>query len=274
MLAAHGAFDNDLLQRQPTVLVDRFGAKCVALAEPVLQLFQRVMFALAPGAVGGGAGRVAQLADQAAGLGKLVAHPGRHHRIAAGDRQPGQRVGQRPGAVCGSGDDLAAGCRAAFFIQEAGDGSAGFVGTRGGAVAGDHEKPVQAGNGLITGGQPVPGKQQIGGSLLHLLQASLLVAKHLQGQFGIEQRIILAVAQQLPVLVVLDEMVVGVFREGQRVEAQGIDSWLGEQPQVGVGGAQLRQIEGDQIVAEQKGCVVSQRIKLIQRFREFAWWKA
>jgi hypothetical protein len=57
----------------------------------------------------------------------------------------------------------------------------------------------------------VPGKQQIGGSLLHLLQASLLVAKHLQGQFGIEQRIILAVAQQLPVLVVLDEMVVGFF---------------------------------------------------------------
>ena len=73
-----------------------------------------------------------------------------------------------------------------------------------------HEKPVQAGNGLITGGQPVPGKQQIGGSLLHLLQASLLVAKHLQGQFGIEQRIILAVAQQLPVLVVLAEMVVGL----------------------------------------------------------------
>ena len=50
----------------------------------------------------------------------------------------------------------------------------------------------------------------------------------------------------------LDEMVVGVFREGQRVEAQGIDSWLGEQPQVGVADANLRQIEGDQIVAEQK----------------------
>jgi hypothetical protein len=80
----------------------------------------------------------------------------------------------------------------------------------------------------------VPGKQQIGGSLLHLLQASLLVAKHLQGQFGIEQRIILAVAQQLPVLVVLDEMVVGFFGKASRVEAQGIDSWLGEQPQVGL----------------------------------------
>ncbi len=116
----------------------------------------------------------------------------------------------------------------------------------------------------------MPGQQQIGSSLLHLLQAVFLVAKYLQGQFRIEQRVVLAVAQQLPILVMLNEMVVGVLREGPRVEAQGVDGRLGQQSQVGIGGAQLRQIEGDQIVAEQKGCVVSQRIKLVQRFREFA----
>ncbi len=71
----------------------------------------------------------------------------------------------------------------------------------------------------------MPGKQQVRCSLL---QAPFLIAEYPQGQFGIEQRIALAVAQQLAVLIMLDEVVVGVLREGQRVEAQGIDGRLGQ----------------------------------------------
>ena len=56
----------------------------------------------------------------------------------------------------------------------------------------------------------------------------------------------------------LDEVVVGVFREGQRIEAQGIDYRLGEQAQVRPGGPQMGQIEGDQVVPEQKGGAVGE----------------
>ena len=52
----------------------------------------------APGAIGVGAGRVAQLLQQLGGRREMDAHPGRQHRVAAGDAQPDEDVGERPGS--------------------------------------------------------------------------------------------------------------------------------------------------------------------------------
>ena len=52
-----------------------------------------------PGAPGIGTGEVPEAAHEVSGLRKLMAHPGRHDRIAAHHREPRQRIGQRPAAL-------------------------------------------------------------------------------------------------------------------------------------------------------------------------------
>ena len=107
----------------------------------------------------------------------------------------------------------------------------------------------------------MPREQQVGRRLLHPAQRQFLIAEHLQGEFRVEQRIVLAVGEQLAVLVVLDEVVIGILREGQRVEAQGVDHRLAEQAQVRLAGVQLRQIKGDQVVPQQERRVIRQSVQ-------------
>ena len=94
MPAGHGRLHHRLLHR-PAILVRRLRPEVVE-AEPTGQLFPDVVPFPAPITVGIAAGGVPQSPDQPARPGKLVAHPGRHHRIAPGHRQPRQRVGQFP----------------------------------------------------------------------------------------------------------------------------------------------------------------------------------
>ena len=109
LLACHRRLHDGLLQGA-AVGVRRLRAEIVE-AEPAPHLLAGVVPLPAPAAGGIGAVRVPQPMHEAPGLGKLVAHPGRHDRIAAGDRQPGQRVGQRPAKVPGFRHGLAAvGC--------------------------------------------------------------------------------------------------------------------------------------------------------------------
>ena len=148
------------------------------------------MFVTTPGAVGVVTRNIAQLPDKSPGFGKLVAHPGRHDRIAPGYRQPGQRVGQRPGDFCCLLDDLLAGRHTSFARKQTMQGAFGIrfgcwqdIGT---TIAHLREKPIQPGNTFVTGRQPVPGKQQIGRGFLHFTQALFLIAENLQSQFCIE----------------------------------------------------------------------------------------
>ena len=114
VLARHRRLDDGLLQGTPVVM-RWFGAKVVE-AEPVLHLLAGVVPLPAPAAGGVGASRVPEPAHELPGLWELMAHPGRHDRVAAGDREPGQRVGQRPSGRRGFRDGLASVGRARFAV--------------------------------------------------------------------------------------------------------------------------------------------------------------
>ena len=94
VLAGHRRLDDRLLHRA-TVVARRLGTETLE-AEPAGQLPPGVVPFPAPCAAGIVAGGVPQPANQAPRLGKLVADPGRHDRVAAGHREPRQRVGERP----------------------------------------------------------------------------------------------------------------------------------------------------------------------------------
>jgi len=98
----------------------------------------------------------------------------------------------------------------------------------------------------------------------------VLVAEDLERQLRVEQRIVQASALQLPILVMLDQMVVGIAREGQRVEPQRVDHRQLQQPQVGLGGGQMWQVESDQIMAEQEADAFGERVELLQRGQQIA----
>ena len=82
--------------------------------------------------------------------------------------------------------------------------------------------------------------------------ASQLVAKTAERQSRIELRVVELPRLQLPVLVMLDQMVVRVARKGQRVEPQRIDHRQRQEPQPRLGRGQVRGVEGDEVVPEQK----------------------
>ena len=65
-------------------------------------------------------------------------------------------------------------------------------------------------------------------------------------------------------------MVIGIFRESQWIEAQGINHRLAEQTQIRLHGAQLRQVEGDQVVTEQEGNTGRQCVQCNQSGTEIA----
>ena len=65
---------------------------------------------------------------------------------------------------------------------------------------------------MTRGGQQVPGGQEIG---VRLRQSPTLVAEDLQGEAGVELRILDAPAFEPAVLLVLDQVVLGIARKGQ-----------------------------------------------------------
>ena len=97
MAARHGRL-HDRLLHGPAVVGRRFRAKAIE-AEPAFEFPGRVVSPAAPGTARIRARRIAKAADQATRFGKLMADPGRHHRVAARDGQPGQRISQWPATL-------------------------------------------------------------------------------------------------------------------------------------------------------------------------------
>ena len=85
---------------------------------------------------------------------------------------------------------------------------------------------------------------------VRLRQSPALVAEDLQGEADVELRIVDAPALELAVVVVLGQVVIGVARKGQGAELQGIDRWQLQQAQVGLGGFEVGQVEGNEVMAE------------------------
>ena len=258
VLARHRLLHDGLLQGAP-VFVRRFGPKVIE-AEPALQRLAGVVPFPAPVASGIGAGGVPEPAHQAACFGELMAHPGRHHRVTSRNRQPCQRVGQSPSVFSRPAQDLPPLSHAGCAQKSPGNSRPGLAVRRSSRIAELREEIVQTAvqDAGLRGGQPVPGREQIRG---RLLQGCLLVPEDRQGNPGVQLRVVHALALEPSVLIVLDEAMIGIAGECQRAETQGVQRRQLEEPQVGPGRRQVRQVEIDQVVAQNERRPVGQIVQ-------------
>ena len=104
----------------------------------------------------------------------------------------------------------------------------------------------------------MPGRQQIG---LGFSQRLPLLAEDLQREAGVQLRVVDPPAHEPAVLIVLDQAVVGIAREGERAETQRVHRRQGEQPQVGLRRLEVGQVEGNQVVAEKEGDAFGERVE-------------
>jgi hypothetical protein len=122
------------------------------------------------------------------------------------------------------------------------------------------EKPVES-RAVLARGQPVPSGQQV---RRQRAQSALLVVEDLQREPGIQFRIVFAFAYELAVLVMLDEMVIWVAGKSQWIEPECIYRGQLQQPQPGIRGLQMGQIEFDQIVAQEEFRAIRKIVQLGQ----------
>ena len=217
MLSGHDRLDNGLLHG-PALLVAGLWTK-VWKPEPAGQLLAGVVPFPTPLAGRAGAGRVSQPAYQRTGFGELMPYPGWHNRVSAGHRQPGQRIGQPPPVAGRIRQDFLQHCTAlgetGRVREPVADRPIGINVGRSGCPSQGCEKSVKAGPSIVRAGQPMPGGQQVG---IRLPQRFLLVAENVQGEAGVQLRVVDASAFELSVLIVLDQMMIGVARESQGIE--------------------------------------------------------
>ena len=267
MLPRHRRLDDGALHGLSGVRVRWFRTE-VGEAEPAGELLARVVPFPAPAAAGVGAGGVTQGADDASGLWKRMADPWRHHRVTPRHRQPREGIGQRPAVASGIGQDLTAVGRTCDSGQQPADRLAPLRVGRPQRPSQAGEKGVEAGPGALLGGQPVPRCHQIRRFPDDPHQGTPLVVEQIQREPGIELRVVQPAAFELSVLVVLDQVVIGIARKGERIEPQRIHRRQAQEPKIGLRRLDMREIEGDQVVPEQKGRAVGQHIQLLQRRRQ------
>ena len=82
------------------------------------------------------------------------------------------------------------------------------------------EDPIESGP-FTHRGEPVPGSQQVG---RRFSKGLLLIGEQFQSKPGVQFGIVHAPALQLPVLVVLDQMMIGIARERQGIESERVHS--------------------------------------------------
>ena len=206
----------------------------------------------APAAGRIGARGVPEAAHQSPRLRKLVADPGRHHRVAASHGKPCQGIGQRPAEVVHVRNDIACPGRAGGALQPPSDRRPSRRPRRPVPPSKPAEEPVQGAVHApgLGGAQPVPCGEQV---RCGLRQRLALVAIELQRNAGVELGIVHPAALQTAVLVVLDETVIGVAGEGERAETQRVDGREFQKPEGRLRRRQVRQVEGDQVVSQQEG---------------------
>ena len=80
-------------------------------------------------------------------------------------------------------------------------------------------------------------------------QGTPLVMEEIQREPGIELRIVQTPALELPILVVLHQVVIRIAGKGERIEPQRIHRRHAQEPKVGFRRLDLWEIEGDQVVS-------------------------
>ena len=114
----------------------------------------------------------------------------------------------------------------------------------------------------------MPGKQQIGGSPGERLA---LIREQRKRQSGIVFRIVAPLADQVAILVVLDQSMVGVLRKGKRTQHERIERRQAQQPETRRRSAQVLQVEVDQVVAKHNVCAFGEVVEYRQGARERTW---
>ena len=104
----------------------------------------------------------------------------------------------------------------------------------------------------------MPGSQQVGRRVRQDLN---LVVEHLQRQPGVQFRVVDTPTPQPSILIMLNQMVIGVTRKRQRIEHKRVHHGEPQQPQTRVRRFQVRQIEADQIMPQEKICAISKALQ-------------
>ena len=97
-----------------------------------------------------------------------------------------------------------------------------------------------------------------------------LVPQNVEDKQGILLGIVQMTALQPPVLIVLDQVMVGILRERKRVEPQRVDDGLTEKLQISGCSCQVRQVERDDVVPNQELRVPGKLVQLPERVRQTA----
>lgn len=94
-----------------------------------------------------------------------------------------------------------------------------------------------------------------------------LVLQDLKDQPRVEFRVVHMPRLQPPIVVMLDEMMMGVARKGQRVQPQRVDRRPHLLAQARAGGEKVLNVVSQNVVAEDEGDIVQRRFQKIERSR-------
>ena len=91
-----------------------------------------------------------------------------------------------------------------------------------------------------------------------------MISKDGEGQFGVFQRIVAVPAAEWPILIMLDQMVIRVARESERVEPEGVDGGQLQQRKTGTLRSQVGQVKANEVVTQHEGGAAGEGVELIQ----------
>ena len=216
--------------------------------EPSLQRLFRVEMLRAPGAVSVSAARIAELRCQGARC-KPLFDVGRNDGVPSCHRQPCQQIRECEGMRgCGVGN-MGGLVRAPAFPKTVHDCRNRSSDTWRCCGAADCAEEVVEGGALDAGGeQSVPGEPQV---FVGRLQCIDDVGEQLECQLGIQEGIVNLHPRQRRFLILLDEVMVGVFGECQRAEVERVDGGQVEQFEVGRMPGEEFEIVLDDVVSDQ-----------------------
>lgn len=191
-------------------------------------------------------------------------YPRRYHRATARDGEPCQCIGERPAHALDTREQCVRERRATSPGQPSGDQRLRFFCTRPIVLAQFTEEPIKRRVAVrsVRRAEKVPGTQQIG---VCVPKSRALVLKETERNSRIEHRVVPLRAKEPGILIVLDEMVIGVGGEGEWVQTQRVDDRQAQQRQVRAGCFDGAKVVLDDVVAQQVLGTINIAVKCVER---------
>ena len=189
-------------------------------------------------------------------------NPGWHHGVFARHRDPGERVSERPAGSPRFRDRQLDLVGAGPARENLSDRALRLRGARPWRIPCQPEDRFKSLRLLARSCEPVEGRQQFGVVSCEFLELRELVSQNGEDEPGIEFRVAGPPGLEPPVLVVLDQAVIRVAGEGERIEPERVERGLRQDAQVCPCISQMGQIVVDHVVAENElraGGIVFQR---------------